>query len=116
MKTCNFTNGFAPILKATEGSELLDIEGWEDEAGNKVPKVAVTYNEQGDVVKRTEYVTLIFADNCHFNLTLKAAEFLTTSEFNGEPNDSFVPEGIIIGKRYSCHRDENGRPVVKCVK
>lgn len=116
MRTSTFTNSFKPILKSTKGAELVDIEGWKDDQDNCVPKVAETRDDQGVVVKRTEYVTLVFSDNCRFNVTLKAIEFLTTEEFDGKPNGSFIPEGIEIGKRYSASRDKDGRPVIKCVK
>lgn len=116
MRTSTFTDAFLPILKSTKGAELVDIEGWLDSENNKVPKIAESRDQDGNVVKRTEYVTLVFADNCQFNITLKAISFLTTEEFDGKPNPSFIPEGIAIGKKYCASRDKEGKPIIKCVK
>lgn len=116
MRTSTFTDAFKPILKSTKGAQLVDIQGWVDENGESVPKVAERWDDEGNLVRRSEYVTLVFADNCQFNITLKAITYLTTESFDGEPNPDFIPEGILVGKKYSACRDKDGRPVIKPIK
>lgn len=115
MLTATYTNGFRPIKRSTEGSKLIDIQGTVDVNGNAIPKRSYKYDEDGNVTSFNEYVTLIFEDNCQYNITINAINFLCNPEYDGEPNEAFVPQGIMVGRTYSASRAEDGRPIIICL-
>lgn len=109
----NVMSGFAPILRETKGSLLLDIEGAgrDEQTGALVPRTSRAGNE---------YYTLVFEDNCRFNLSVSAIMHLTSPEMpDGTPNQDFLERGIYPGMKLSATRvksgEHQGRPVVKYV-
>lgn len=103
------TFGFAPRVETTPGSELVAIVGrGYDEFGMMLPKISQNGNN---------YYTLVFADQCKFNLTEKAINYMTSPNLqDGSPNPDYLAAGIYPGMKFKADREPNGRPVLRYIE